>query len=134
MDTEELVGEAAEMMDMTADSKITTAIFSYQEGLTSLETPWHQATQAMTQSQSVLNPLLILMTLLTVPNDDKVILFLFPELFACVSDLESELDTSMDEVFRLNSNCSCPFVPAFPLECHMSLYDSIGCIINPLLS
>jgi hypothetical protein len=24
MDTEELVGEAAEMMDMTADSKITT--------------------------------------------------------------------------------------------------------------
>jgi hypothetical protein len=31
-------------------------------------------------------------------NEDEVILFLFPELFAFVSDLESELDTSMDEV------------------------------------
>jgi hypothetical protein len=43
-------------------------------------------------------------------------LFLFPELFAFVSDLEWELDTSMDDEFRLNSDCSCPSVPAFPLE------------------
>jgi hypothetical protein len=40
---------STEMMDMAVDSKIRiflTAkkcdIFSYQEGLTSLETPWHQ--------------------------------------------------------------------------------------------
>jgi hypothetical protein len=23
-------------------------------------------------------------------------------------------------------------VPAFPLECHMTLHDSVGCIVNPL--
>jgi hypothetical protein len=41
MDTEELLfEEQAEMMDMAADNKIM--IFSYQEGCTSLETPWHQ--------------------------------------------------------------------------------------------
>jgi hypothetical protein len=35
-------------------------------------------------------------------NDDKVILSSFPELFEFVSDLESELDASMDEVLRLD--------------------------------
>ncbi len=65
-------------------------------------------------------------------NEDEVILVLFPELCAFVSDLESELDTSMGEVFRLNLDCSCPSVPAFPLECHMILYDTVGCIVNPL--
>jgi hypothetical protein len=66
-------------------------------------------------------------------NEDDIILFLFPELFAFVSDLESELDTSLDEVFRSDLECSCPSVPAFPLECHMTLHDSVGCIVNPLL-
>jgi hypothetical protein len=65
-------------------------------------------------------------------NQDDIILVLFPELFAFVSDLKSELDTSMDEVFRLDSDCSCPLLPAFPLECHMILYDTVGCIVNPL--
>jgi hypothetical protein len=41
MDTEELVGEATEMMDMVADSKIMIFLLP-KEGLTSLETPWHQ--------------------------------------------------------------------------------------------
>jgi hypothetical protein len=41
-------------------------------------------------------------------NEDKVILFIFPELFAFVSDLESELDTSMDEVFRIHFSTSYP--------------------------
>jgi hypothetical protein len=35
-------------------------------------------------------------------NDDEVILSLFPELFDFASDLKSELEASMDEVFRLN--------------------------------
>jgi hypothetical protein len=38
----------------------------------------------------------------------------------------------MDEVFRLDLDCSCPSLPAFPLECHMILYDTVGCIVNPL--
>jgi hypothetical protein len=43
-DTEELVQEAAEMMDMAPGSRQqNNDIFSYQqEGLTSLETLWHQ--------------------------------------------------------------------------------------------
>jgi hypothetical protein len=42
MDTDEILfEEQAEMMDMAADSKIM--IFSYREGCTSLETPWHQS-------------------------------------------------------------------------------------------
>jgi hypothetical protein len=40
MDTEELVGEANEMMDMAAPLQ-NNDVFSYWEGLTSLETPWH---------------------------------------------------------------------------------------------
>jgi hypothetical protein len=72
------------------------------------------------------------MTLLTVLMRMKSFLLLFPELFAFVSDLESELDTSMNDVFRLDLDCSCPLVPSFPLECHMTLHDSAGCIVNPL--
>ncbi len=41
-------------------------------------------------------------------NDDEIVLSIFPELFAFVSDLESDLDTSMDELFRLDSGCCCP--------------------------
>jgi hypothetical protein len=125
MDTEELVGEAAEMMDMAADSKIM--IFSPMEkGL-------HPGTNQSHDSESVCaEPTVDTNDSLDCTNEDEVISFLFPELFAFVSDLESELDTRMNEVFRLNSDCSCPLVPAFPLECHMILYDSVGCIVNPL--
>jgi hypothetical protein len=67
------------------------------------------------------------------PNEDEIILFLFPALLGFVSDLESELDASMEEVFRLDLDCSCPSVPVFPpLECHMTLYDTVGCIVKPL--
>jgi hypothetical protein len=83
-------------------------------------------------------------------NEDDIILFLFPELFAFVSDLESELDTSKDEVFRLNSDY-CPLVataPTIPMpsildtknqsnmmvpsECHLTLYETVDCVVDPL--
>jgi hypothetical protein len=68
----------------------------------------------MTQSQSVLNQLWTLVAVsLECTNDDEVILSLFPELFGFVSDLESEMDASMEEVFRLDLDCSRPLVPAF---------------------
>ncbi len=58
MDTKELLfEEQAEMMDMAVDSKIM--MYKIADTLA--------PTQAMTQSQSVLNQLWILMTLLTVP-------------------------------------------------------------------
>jgi hypothetical protein len=40
------------------------------------------------------------MTLLTEPMMVKSFLSLFPEIFEFVSDLESELEASMDKVFR----------------------------------
>ena len=65
MDTKELLfEEQAEMMDMAADSKIM--IFSPTEKAYKLGDTL-APTQAMTWSQSVLNQLWILMTLLTVP-------------------------------------------------------------------
>jgi hypothetical protein len=63
-------------------------------------------------------------------SNDEVISVLFEELFAFVSDLESELDASMDEMFRLNSHCYCPKAVAIPLVCHQSLCDNISCIAN----
>jgi hypothetical protein len=123
MATEELVGEAAEMMDITVDSKIT--IFS----------PTKKALQAWRHPGT--NPSHDLESVCTEPtvdtndspdctNEDDIILFLFPELFAFVSDLESELDhASMDQMFRLNS-------VAIPLVCHLSLCDNVGCIANLL--
>jgi hypothetical protein len=101
----------------------------------------------MTQSQSVLDQLWILRTLLAdcTNGDDEVILSLFPELFEFVSDLESELETSIYEVFRLNSDyCSlvatAPTIPMpslldtknqsnmrIPSECHLTLYDTVDC-------
>jgi hypothetical protein len=84
-------------------------------------------------------------------NDDEVILSLFPELFEFVSDLESELETSMDEVFRLNSGyfplvATTPTIlmPSLldtnnlsnmriPSECHLTLSDTVDCIVDPLL-
>jgi hypothetical protein len=83
-------------------------------------------------------------------NDDEVILSLFPELLEFVSALESELEASMDEVFRLNSDC-CPLVATaptiptpslldtenqsnmrIPSECLLTLYDTVDCIVNSL--
>jgi hypothetical protein len=46
-------------------------------------------------------------------DDDEVILSLFPELFEFVSDLESELEATMDKVLRLNSDY-CPLVATAP--------------------
>jgi hypothetical protein len=48
-------------------------------------------------------------------NEDKVILFIFPELFAFVSDLESEFDPSMDEVFRIGFELLLPFSTSYPI-------------------
>jgi hypothetical protein len=128
-DTEDLVGEAAEMMDMAADSKLM--IFSPTKKV--LQAWRHPGTNPSYDSESVCTePTVDTNDSLDCTNEDDIILFLFPELFACVSDLESELDTSMDDVFRLDSDCSCPLVPAFPLECHMIFYDTVGCIVNPL--
>jgi hypothetical protein len=56
-------------------------------------------------------------------NENEIILFLFPELYAFVSYLESELDTSMDEVFRLNSDY-CPLVAMEPTIPMPSLLDT----------
>jgi hypothetical protein len=61
-------------------------------------------------------------------NADEVISVLFPELFAFVSDLESELDASMGKMFRLNSHCYCPKAVAIPLACHLSLCDNVRCM------
>jgi hypothetical protein len=80
-------------------------------------------------------------------NDDEVILSLFPELIEFVSDLESELEASMDEAFRLNSDycpsvATAPTIPMpslldtknqsnvmFPSECHLTLYPTVDCIV-----
>jgi hypothetical protein len=91
------------------------------------------------------------------PNDsldstnDEVILSLFPDLFECVSDLESELETSMNEVFRFDSgyfalvattptilipsllDTNNPSNMRIPSECHLTLSDTVDCIANPLL-
>jgi hypothetical protein len=77
-------------------------------------------------------------------------LSLFPELFEFVSGLELELEASMDEVFRFDAGY-CPSVATaptilmpslldtknssnmrIPLECHLTLYDTVDCIVDPL--
>jgi hypothetical protein len=87
-------------------------------------------------------------------NEDDVILFLFPELFAFLSDLESELlmwiPVWLDEVFRLNSDycpllATAPTIPmpslldtknqsnkTIPSECHLTLYETVDFVVNPL--
>jgi hypothetical protein len=116
------LGVAPEMMNMAVDSKIiifcpTKKDFKLGDTLA--------PTQAMTWSQSVLSQLWILMTLLTILMRMMSFCFtLFPELFAFVSDLESELDTStMDEAFRLNSDY-CPLVATAPTIPMPSLLDT----------
>jgi hypothetical protein len=84
-----------EMMDMAADSK--TMIFSPTEK--ALQAWRHPGTNPSHDSESFCTePTVDTNDSLDWTNEDEVILFLFPELFAFVSDLESELDTSMDEV------------------------------------
>jgi hypothetical protein len=83
-------------------------------------------------------------------NDDEVILSLLPEIFGFISDLESELDASMEEVFRLNSDycpsvATAPTIPmpslldtknqsnmVIPSECHLTLYETVDCVVNHL--
>jgi hypothetical protein len=84
-------------------------------------------------------------------NEDNVILSLFAELFEFVCDLQLELDASMDELFRPNSGYNCPLAATaptilmaclldnknqsnmmIPSECHLTLYDTVDCIVNPL--
>jgi hypothetical protein len=83
-------------------------------------------------------------------NANEVILSIFPELFEFVSDLVSELETSMDKVSRLNSDY-CTLVATaptilmpslldtknqsnmrIPLKCLLTLYGTKGCIVNSL--
>jgi hypothetical protein len=80
-------------------------------------------------------------------NDDEVILpLLFPEIFEFVSDVESELEASMD-VFRLNSDycpsvATAPTIPTpslldtknqsnmtIPSECHLTLHETVDCVV-----
>jgi hypothetical protein len=116
-------------MDMAADSN--TMIFSPTKK--ALQAWRHPGSNTSNEEESVCTePTADTYDSLDCTNEDDVILFLFPELFAFVSDLESELDTSMDEVFRQDLDCSCLLVAAFPLEWHMILFDTVGCIVNPL--
>jgi hypothetical protein len=120
-DTKELVSMAAVMMDMAEDSKIV--IFS--PTAKALQSWRHPGTNPSHHLESVcIEPTVDTDDSLDYTNDDEVILSLFPELFGFVSDLESEL-------VRLDSDCSCPSVPAFPFECHMTLYETVGCIVKP---
>ncbi len=120
-------------------------IFSYWEGLTILETP---GTNPSNDSKSVCTePTVDTNDSFDCTNDDEVILSLFPELIEFVSDLESELEASMDEAFRLNSDycpsvATAPTIPMpslldtknqsnvmFPSECHLTLYPTVDCIV-----
>jgi hypothetical protein len=56
-------------------------------------------------------------------NDDEVILSSFPESLEFVSDLELELEASMDEVFRFDSGY-CPSVAIAPTILTPSLLDT----------
>jgi hypothetical protein len=147
MNTEDLVGEAAEMV-MSADSKIM--IFSPTKK--ALQDWRHLGTNPSHDLESVCTePTMNTNDSFDCTNKDDIILFLFPELLAFVSDLESELDTSMDEVFRLSSNycpslaASAPTLPTPSLldtknqsnmmilsECHLTLYQTVDCIVDPL--
>jgi hypothetical protein len=89
---------SAEMMDMAVDSKLT--IFSPTKK--TLQASRHPGTNPRHDLESVCTePTVDTNDSLDCTNEDEVILFLFPEIFAFVSDLESELDARMEEVFRL---------------------------------
>jgi hypothetical protein len=95
------------MMDMAVDSKIV--IFSPTEK--ALQNWRHPGSNPSHDADSVHTEPAIVDTndLLDCTNDDEVTLSLFTELFGFDSDLESELDTRMEEVLRLNSDY-CPLV------------------------
>jgi hypothetical protein len=99
------------------DEKIDTAVDSQQcNDISSIENAlqyWrHPSTNPSHDSKSVCTgPTVDTNDSLDCTNYDKVILTLFPQLFEFVSDLKSELEASMDEVFRLNSDY-CPLVAA----------------------
>jgi hypothetical protein len=144
---EELLGEVTEMMDMIADSNVM--IFSPIKKV--LQAWRHRSTNPSHDSKSVCTePTVDTNNSLDCTNDDEVILTLCPELFEFTSDLESELEANMDEVFRFDSGY-CPSVATtptilmpslldtdnpsnmrIPSECHLTLSDTVDCIVDPL--
>jgi hypothetical protein len=147
MNIEELFEEQDEIMDIAVDSNVM--IFSPIENAIQY---WRQpSTNPSHDSKSVCTrPTVDTNDSLDCTNDDEVILSLFPELFEFFSDLESELEASMDKVFRLNSDycplvASAPTIPTpslldtknqsnmrIPSECHLTLYDTVDYIVDPL--
>jgi hypothetical protein len=96
MNTEELFAEQDEIMDMAVDSYVM--VFSPIKK--ALQYWRHPGTNPSHDSTSICTePTMDTNDSLACTNDDKVISFLFPELFVFVSDLASELDVSLDEVF-----------------------------------
>ncbi len=148
MDTEELVGEAAEMMDMAADSKIM--IFSPTKK--AIQAWRHPGTNPSHDLESVsTEPTVDTNDSLDCTNENEVLLSLFSKLFGLICDLGAELDASMDELFQPNSGYNCPLVATATTilmpcllntknqsrmmilsECHLTLYDTVDCIANPL--
>jgi hypothetical protein len=148
MNTEELFEEQDEIMDMAAESNVM--IFSPTEK--PLQYLRHPGTNPRHDLKSVCTgPTVDTNDFLDCTDDDEVILSLFPELFKFVSDLESELEASMDEVFIFNSDYNCLLVATaptilmpclldtknqsnmrIPLEPHLTLYSTEGCIVNLL--
>jgi hypothetical protein len=66
-------------------------------------------------------------------SEDEVILSYFQsylDLFLILN--QNWMPVWLEEVFRLDLDCSCPSVPVFPLECHMTLYHIVGCIVDLL--
>jgi hypothetical protein len=135
-------------MDMAEDSNVT--IFSpFKKALQAWR---HPGTNPSHDSKSVCTEQTVdTIDSLHYTDDDELILSLFPGLFEfLVSDLESELEASMDEVFRFDSGY-CPSVATaptilmpslidtknpskmrIPLECHLTLYDTVDCIVDHL--
>ncbi len=99
-DTEELVGEATEMIDMAVDNKIT--IFY----------PTKKASQAWRNPGT--NPSHDSESVCTEPTVDT------NDSLDCTNE-DEVIYTSRDEVYRLDLDCSCLLVPAFPLGCHICL-------------
>jgi hypothetical protein len=85
-DTEELVGEATEMIDMAVDNKITI-FYPTKKASQAWRNP---GTNPSHDSESVCTePTVDTNDSLDCTNEDEVILILYPELFAFVSDLAS---------------------------------------------
>jgi hypothetical protein len=145
--TKEFYEEQDKKEDVVARSEIK--LFSPTEE--ALQAWRHHGTKPSHDLESICTePTVDINDSLDCTNEDDVILFSFSELFAFVSDLESELDTSMEEVVRLNldycpSVANAPTIPmpslldtknqsnmAIPLECHLTLYETVDCIVDRL--